>query len=136
MKTIIKFVIVLTILVGCKKDDISLSLNKKFELMQNESVKIKNGSEEILVKLTQVNDSRCPINANCIRSGEAKIKLDLDVNGVSYKGFELCLICDATMNIPNNKTVGSKYKITLIDVNPYPELAKRTGESKIILIVE
>lgn len=141
MKIVIQIVAALVILIGCKKEDTatpvsSATLKNRIEMKPNESIQIKDGSVVILVKLVQVNDSRCPVNANCVRGGEAKVKLDVNVNGVADKGLELCLACDATMNIPTNKTIGNKYKITLVEVSPYPEIPKGTAEPKIILVVE
>jgi FKBP-type peptidyl-prolyl cis-trans isomerase 2 len=141
MKIIIQIVVAIVLMIGCKKEDSAIpvssaTLKNRFEVKPNESVQIKDGSGVILVKLVQVNDSRCPVNANCIRAGEAKVKLDVNVNGVANNGLELCLACDATMNIPTNKTIGSKYKITLVEVSPFPELLKGTGETKIVLVVE
>jgi hypothetical protein len=141
MKMIIQIVAALVILIGCKKEDTATpvssgTLKNRIEMKPNESVQIKDGTSVILVKLVQVSDSRCPINANCVRGGEAKVKLDVDVNGVANKGLELCLACDATMNIPTNKTISNKYKITLVEVSPYPELVKGTEETKIVVVVE
>lgn len=141
MKIVIQIVAALVILIGCKKEDTATpvssgTLKNRIEMKPNESIQIKDGSVVILVKLVQVNDSRCPVNANCVRAGEAKVKLDVNVNGVANQGLELCLACDATMNIPTNKTIGNKYKITLVAVSPYPEIPKGTAEPKIILVVE
>lgn len=58
-------------------------------------------------------DSRCPIDTNCIRAGNAKIKIALKKGGAA-KTFEL-----STNDQPQTVSF-SGYTIKLTDVNPKP----------------
>lgn len=76
---------------------------------------------------TEVADSRCPENVNCIWSGSVTVDLLLDIqNQKTQKALKLCLYCMAGKDgtkIPTGSDVdlgGEKYKIELQSVTPSP----------------
>ncbi len=60
-----------------------------------------------------IEDSRCPVDTNCIRAGNAKIKIALKKGGAS-KTFEL-----STNDQPQTISFAG-YAIKLTDLNPHP----------------
>lgn len=69
---------------------------------------------KLTIKFTAlVEDSRCPVDTNCIRAGNAKIKIELK-KGAASKTFEL-----STNDQPQAVSFAG-YTIKLTDVNPKP----------------
>ncbi|WP_192822348.1 hypothetical protein [Rufibacter sp. LB8] len=82
------------------------------------------------LKLLQIEDSRCPMNANCIRQGSAIAHVQLlEINGSASVTKQLYL--GDALEAPDNRgpraadTVevglsGKNYQIILSEVQPYP----------------
>lgn len=78
---------------------------------------------DLHVELKDVNDSRCPINANCISAGSAKLTLivsdasnQVDVD-MDFKG-------DSKSNTKAFTLNGVEYVLSVKEVFPYPEVSK------------
>ena len=71
------------------------------------------------IKVNEIQDSRCPENANCVRAGEAIVRFDFEIGGDKTKGLELCLNCESPFEI-KQKLENKGYTLTLEAVNPYP----------------
>ena len=87
------------------EDPLSVSAGSQFNIAYNQEVIIEN--ENLLLKFTEIKeDSRCPVNANCVWEGRLAIviqansnSIDLSIGGLSEPVKEL-----------------EGYKITLVDV--------------------
>jgi hypothetical protein len=78
-----------------------------------------------------IEDSRCPINVNCVWAGEAVVEVQFTV---SDRVFPLQL-SSAGASSPNSlDTVG--YRITLLDVQPYPAEPGESLDYSVTLLVE
>lgn len=101
-----------------------LSYGEKVELQKSQSILFGTDTNNGL-KLTvnTINDSRCPKDVNCIRAGEAAVKITIyDIKEKSatfnlYYGEKSHFKPD-TVNFSIDKKI---YKVILFDVNPYPQ---------------
>ncbi|MBE9460898.1 hypothetical protein ACFP1I_19820 [Dyadobacter subterraneus] len=121
----IYFLVLLVGLSSCKTEKVALQegtvlLNYQKPLTIDESTKT-------VATFTEVADSRCPENVNCIWSGSVTVDLLLDIQSQkSQKAVQLCLYCMAGKDgtkIPPSSDVnlgGEKYKIELQSVTPSP----------------
>jgi len=71
----------------------------------------------ILVEVVKVlSDSRCPANAMCIQQGEAKVLVEITVNGVVSQHE---LVLTGAIDSKGTLKVGD-YVVKLMELNPYP----------------
>ena len=72
-------------------------------------------TDDLRVKFDTVrSDSRCPMDALCIRAGEAVLALTLSLRGEAAVGREL-------ETVPaKSQTSYSRFTITLVQLQPYP----------------
>jgi hypothetical protein len=81
----------------------------------------------IIVKLTSIQESRCPKDVQCIRAGEAIVVLDLKIGDEQFNSLKVCIGCEKQMDISESIEIKAKtktYKLQLNSVDPYP---KSTG---------
>jgi hypothetical protein len=133
MKSLLITFLVLS-LFACTKEEVFM-LNNEFSFKKGESVTINNGKSSIILKMLEINDSRCPTDVVCVRAGEAKVKVDININGQLYSGVELCIQCDELLKIPSVIKIDN-YKISLISVNPIPKSTNISAEKSVVMIVE
>lgn len=92
----------------------------------------------IIITVTSINDSRCPMDVQCIRAGEAIVILSLLDRGNTTQ-ISLCTGSDCArrdLSAQNIVTVGSdKYEIYLQDVLPNPTKTLDTGTKKAVFTV-
>src|SRR5688500_3556319 len=65
-------------------------------------------------------DSRCPIDAFCVRAGEAVIAITLLLPGEAAVGRELETVP------PRSQVTYSRFTVTLSELQPYPRSGKQT----------
>jgi len=101
-----------------------LSYGEKVELQKSQSILFGTDTNNGL-KLTvnTINDSRCPKDVNCIRAGEAAVKItiyDIKENSATFNLYygEKSHFKPDTVNFSIDKKI---YKVILFDVNPYPQ---------------
>jgi hypothetical protein len=72
-------------------------------------------TDDLRVKFDTVrSDSRCPMDALCVRAGEAVLALTLSLRGEAAVGREL-------ETVPaKSQTSYSRFTITLVQLQPYP----------------
>lgn len=100
---------------GCKKKMESNTVDYEFTVNTSKYI----GTSTL--KLTTISDSRCPINANCIRMGEAKAYFSITSNN-TVQDITLCQgECGALGNTADVTINGARYSLKLIDVLPYPQ---------------
>lgn len=114
--------------------------NHPFELELNERTVFSESANGLSLLLKSVNDSRCPIDVNCISAGSAKVQFQLlDSSGIEALG-ELCIgYCDNHNNKPEDSTIillnKINYSVSLISVNPYPSKVSTNANKKVMFIL-
>ena len=114
---------------GCtnKQDEVAKKVGDTFQLKASESASFSDNGNTIMAKLISIQESRCPVNVQCIRAGEAIVVLDLKIGDEQFNGLKLCVGCEKQMDIAESiqiKTKTKTYSLQLNSVDPYP---KSTG---------
>ncbi|MEM6964422.1 MAG: hypothetical protein AAF573_06630 [Bacteroidota bacterium] len=121
MKVSIPIFLFVLLLSGCPKvtNEPGYNLGETIMLKPNQPVKIR--SENIYLLLTEVKDSRCPKEVNCVRAGEAKVAVDFGVgDAVSALELEAKGLCFKEDGSCGESTDAQGYKVQLYNVYPYP----------------
>jgi hypothetical protein len=115
-----KFLIIMMIAMGCTKEESAMptiGLGNKIEASYDTEVAY---SEGIKIKITKIEDSRCPKSVTCVWQGSARIYLTVSGMEVS-KDLVLDFLADNSKPANANFELGSqKYFIEIADVLPYP----------------
>lgn len=94
-------------------------LGETIEITLNESVEIE--SEQMIVTFSKKTESRCPMNTNCIRAGEAKATFDLlskdSKASVTVESKGMCYEDDGSCG---TSATANGLKVKLLNVYPYP----------------
>jgi hypothetical protein len=99
--------------------DDSVALGTVFELEINKSVKIKEA--DFGIQFSEMAESRCPINTNCIRAGEAIATLNLvGESGIQDLKLEVEAYCQKDDGTCGESKSALGYKIKLLNLYPYP----------------
>jgi hypothetical protein len=119
MKTsgILKLALVLFLFVfaGCEKNSVEQELLMGSETsFEANHIYLSNDGQYKLV-ITEISDSRCPMDANCVWSGEIVIKGEWTADGLKST-FEVHSILSEQNKQPEG------YKIQIINAKPYPEV--------------
>lgn len=113
---------------ACTKEDSTvpmISLGNKIEAYYESEVAYQEG---IKVKITKIEDSRCPKSVTCVWQGSVKIYLTLTESNVS-KDIILDFLADNSKPATTTVELGSqKFSVEILDVLPYPE---NTSEIKL-----
>ncbi|WP_125185173.1 hypothetical protein [Botryobacter ruber] len=122
-------------------DTKSITGKQEFSLQVGEQVQVAGTPDKLQLKLQNLNDSRCPANANCVHYGSATVLLlATDSNGKT-ENIELCIGSCGSGPLRSTHTVttlsgNTTYSITLKEVQPYPGLEQKGDVKKAILVVE
>ena len=85
--------------------------------------------QNVKVKITNIEDSRCPKSVTCVWQGSVKVSLTLSQSGVA-KEFVLEFLADNSKPATTTVTLGNqKYLVEIADVLPYPQ--KSSDEIKL-----
>ena len=105
------------------------TLGERFSLRSGESARIR-GERATIVFERIVSDSRCAVDVQCIRAGEARAAFRLETGGAAEISFELDTDRERT------REVGG-YRVTLIGVSPTPRSTVRVapGDYRVELTV-
>lgn len=100
---------------------LTLVFGISLQAQTNQKVTVQINRQKTLVKnkltikfVSLIEDSRCPTDTNCIRAGNAKIKIEFKKAFGAWKTFEL------NTNAKPQAVSFAGYTIKLIDVNPKP----------------
>ena len=107
---------------GCT-NIVTKKLGDIFRLKASESASFSDNGNTITAKLINIQDSRCPVNVQCIRAGEAIVVLDLQIGDEQFKGLKVCIGCEKQMDIVESTVIKAKtktYTLKLNSVDPYP----------------
>ncbi|MGC4234333.1 MAG: hypothetical protein QM594_15245 [Niabella sp.] len=124
--------IVLLVAVSCSQKAISVGeeTGKNLVAKVNEKVTVGN----IVVTLKEIRESRCPINANCIRAGEAVAVLNVVVNDKSERNIQLCTGTDCNaLGLSETYLLfaeNQKCLFKLDSITPYPSNPAIQDEKK------
>lgn len=113
MKKALRFtVIILTLFFSCSESE-------NDELLNDTSIIYQEGN--IVITLIDINDSRCPLNSNCIWQGNAEVAMRI-TNGEETMDFTLNTAGDINenYNFPSSTSIFD-VTIKLLDLQPYPE---------------
>jgi len=134
MKAVYFLLIVLVIaFLSCEKENTSetfpLGLQNEFKIND-----VYHSTDNALkFKITEINDSRCPIDVECVWAGKADVKIRME--SPVEESFVLSTYNNSLYS--SIDTVGN-YVFQLIDVSPYPisSLEINLEEYKVILKIE
>ncbi|GLU53733.1 hypothetical protein [Dyadobacter frigoris] len=90
------------------------------------------------VTVLEINDSRCPINADCISVGKVIVKFSLS-DGANNTEASIELINDEKDKTVQSFKLGDQsYSIKIHEVSPYPEIFKTINpeDYKVSLTIE
>lgn len=91
--------------------------------------------EGLKLKITKIEDSRCPKNVTCVWAGMARVFFTISEKGISKDA----IIDFESKVIQTSIELGSqKYTIEVSDVLPYPENSGETNQKvyKVVLLVK
>lgn len=107
---------------ACQRDSVKAQAETSDPVVvsMSKSARVKQSGE---LKVTKIEDSRCPANVVCIQYGSAKVFFTLTNNGASKTG-ELCLgQCGSTLKSQDTAALevgGTQFEILLTEVRPFP----------------
>jgi hypothetical protein len=133
----IVFLTFLTFIQACEKSDRTNSnLIGEHFLATNQAKTVDGKGKSILLTLTDLSDSRCPINANCIWQGVATATIKFK-DDTKEQTITLCVGGCNIVAKPNVESIvlnNITYQIKLEDVTPYPgTVTKETAKAKLVI---
>ena len=150
MKKLLIIACAFAFLSGCKQEDIMASgahFGEEIKLVSGNSLQVSpkgtqtKPTEAVSVVIEGISDSRCPKDVTCVWAGKVDVSLILTSADNQKANVSLCLgQCDNTaFKERDTKTVvlgGLNYKVTLLQVNPYPDKQNNTTPKHVILQIE
>jgi len=111
------------------KTSITASLGQAFDIKVGQEASIS--SQQLTLKFLSVSeDSRCPQGTNCIWEGNGKVNIELTPTGQTSYVLEL----NTAMSLKSEATY-LNYKISLLDLQPYPSAGRTIQQSEYIVTV-
>lgn len=122
-------------------EETAIGLNETLAFMEKGETRPKAAALEVQVKAIQ--DSRCPVNANCIWPGNATVRFRLSG---SSSVLDSTLCCCGSCQTPGSQTGqlsdsasfvldGNTYILVLKDVTPHPVQGQKQAAQKAIIQV-
>lgn len=112
-----KYILLCLCFVACRKAiNTTSNTGNPATVKLGECVNVLRSNETIKLCLDSLNDSRCPINVECIWAGVAIVKLK--VTGTSLHAFRMST--NGGRYFPPNDTLIENHRIQLNKVLPYP----------------
>ena len=105
-------------------------------LEKNMAKQVVAEGKQIWMEIKEIEDSRCPVNANCVWAGVATTKISFD--DIPENTIELCLGACDVVNKPKTREVKIKdiiYIVELKDLSPYPKFGEKPSESRATIII-
>jgi hypothetical protein len=124
--------LIVALAAGCSSTPAAVrvrALGERFSLRPGESAQIR-GEQGAIVFERIVSDSRCAVDVQCIRAGEARAAFRLETGGAAEISFELDTDRERTREVAG-------YRVTLVDVSPAPRSTTRIdpGDYRVDLTV-
>jgi hypothetical protein len=95
----------------------------------------KNTSAQLKIMVSDINDSRCPMNATCIWAGEAVVKLSVTNTAEHSASFDLIYRTDAKKDTVDFSIDQKAYRAILNNVTPYPITGVVQDSSKAEILI-
>lgn len=135
--SIIAFLTFLLFFQACEKGK-NIRFIGAHSLQKNEIVRTSDNGKKIVMEVLEIQDTRCPINADCIGMGSLKIKIKF-TDEHQDQTFELCEGSCYITNMPVKKIIslnGSDYELVLQDITPFPnrDTTKKEIQKAIVII--
>ncbi|GAB3496250.1 hypothetical protein GCM10027341_14720 [Spirosoma knui] len=123
MKTVFFSLALLGLLTACDKQaNVTPNPASDQKVAYQKSVRLAGTALDL--KVAQVADSRCPINARCITAGSVKVSFEASEQGATQQ-VEVDLPAYPEKPVQKQFTVnGQTYQLNLSEVLPYPEVGK------------
>jgi len=128
MKKIVVFTFLLSLFVACEK--LSESTLLMGELTLNDTIDISclksiyNEEEQLILRFDSVlNDSRCPVGAQCFWEGMAQTRFSLEREEEAAQSFDLSV----NSAIKQDILIG-EYRIQILGLSPYPALKHKISQ--------
>ncbi|MFT4093000.1 MAG: hypothetical protein QM640_05120 [Niabella sp.] len=100
----------------------------------------KQKTGELLITLKEIKESRCPMNARCIRAGEAVAVLNVVIGNKSERNIQLCAgpDCDrrGLSEVYTLSAENQKYLFRLDSITPDPTRTLEKTETKVYFTVD
>ncbi len=116
--------------VACAKTNRTMPLtgSGKTEILKpGEETTFGDGNDSIKFRFNSLDDSRCPVNVNCVRAGDATTHFS--ISATNYQKQDLTLSIGESSDFKADTIEVSikekPYRIVLEEVLPYPELDKK-----------
>lgn len=135
---IITFLWIACIACDPKKDDTPEVQDQTVNVSYRTSTSVSIPGQALIVNVLEVNDSRCPINANCVQAGSADLQLSIS-DGTNKAAVDVSFQKDNKASGHQTfKLGGQTYSLVVHDVSPYPETTTKPKpeEYKVNLSIE
>ncbi|MBC5993418.1 hypothetical protein [Pontibacter cellulosilyticus] len=150
MRKLLFILAVVVLLLGCKQNvslPNALYFGDELKLLPEVPVQViakrSSGAEgdPVVIKVASINDSRCPTGVSCMWAGKADVALSLGTKNGETVNLNLCLgqCANKTFNETDSSTItldGIKYKLVLLQINPYPTTENATQQKTVVVKVE
>ncbi len=130
-------------LMQCNDDDnFTYTLLSDFEITEDQLITVESEKQNdyLEVSILEITDSRCPINANCVRFGEAEVKVSVTGIEEIAKTVELCIgdCFQRNQGFIEEDTVeveldSKRYAVILSEVTPYPSFENQDDPKTAVL---
>jgi len=123
MKKVV-MILMLAAVAACKKDDVAepqVLLGTKIEAAYEKDVLFQEG---VNVKITKIEDSRCPKNVVCVWAGMIKLFITISENNVSKDAVVEALVDGSKPAKTTVELNGKTYEIEVLEVLPYPQTSQ------------
>lgn len=121
--------------IGCQRTNDGTALPQGTVLVGNK--RTARIGQDVTITADTIMDSRCPKDVQCVWAGNARVAFTLSNNVISQKDT----LCIGDCRAPSKGNVdtiligNTRYKVTLLDVTPYP-VANTTTKPEALLKVE
>lgn len=69
------------------------------------------------LEVTDVTDSRCPVNTRCVWAGQATVSVNVSMSGKAEEKLVIGTSAPPAMNLPGDASYGA-YRFSLVSVSP------------------
>jgi hypothetical protein len=117
MKNLIILLLILSN-ISCDSED-DINPNQAFSIENQKTKNFTYDSKTMSLKVSNIQDSRCPENVQCVRAGEAIVTFNFTLDGTKLTDQVLCINCESPLVYPNELKLGDN-TLKLSDVKPFP----------------
>lgn len=132
--------VLLLLVIACQKQELnvpSVDFGTKVKIDLNQTAIIGKNTNQLVVKVEQINDSRCPSDVNCITAGDAMVSLVVIDDKEYQTSFDLFIgqksnFKEDTLAFSINQ---KNYKMIVFGVSPYPKAKQIQTDKNVELAV-